>query len=85
MEKLEAILEKMTMAEVQARVDEMRREAAAEQAGAEPQQSGTMQQPAAGGQQGENQPFENASGADRGQPVEEIDIEIDRIEVSTGD
>ena len=85
MEKLEAILEKMTMAEVQARVDEMRREAAAEQAGAEPQQSGTTQQPAAGGQQGENQPLENGSGADRGQPVEEIDIEIDRIEVSTGD
>ncbi len=85
MEKLEAILEKMTMAEVQARVDAMQKEMDKEQAAAEPPQSGTAQQSAAGGQQGETLPLENTSGVDRRQPVEEIDIEIDRIEVNTGD
>lgn len=68
MEKMEAILERMTMAEVQARVDAMQKEAAEEQVVAEPPQSGTTQQSAAGGQ-----------------PVAEIDIEVDRIEVNTGD
>ena len=85
MEKLEAIREKMTMAEVQARVAAMHKEMDKEQAAAEPPQSGTAQQSAAGGQQGETLPLENTSGVDRRQPVEEIDIEIDRIEVNTGD
>lgn len=69
MEKVESILEKMTMAEVQARVDAMQKEQESEeQEGVEPPQSGTVQQSAAAGQ-----------------PVEKIDIEIDRIEVNTGD
>lgn len=62
MEKAEALLEKMTMEEVQARINQIREE-----------QSAALQQDGAEKQQ------------DVEQPVEEVAIQIDRIEVKTGD
>lgn len=81
MEKVEAILEKMTMEEVQERINQMREEqsAAPQQSEAGRQDTQIQQSEAAfeGGQaQGES---------DKVQPVEEIDIQIDEIEVKTGD
>lgn len=62
MEKAEALLEKMTMEEVQARINQIREE-----------QSAALQQDGAEKQQ------------DVEQPVEEVAIQIDRIEVKTDD
>lgn len=62
MEKAEALLEKMTMDEVQARINQIREE-----------QSAALQEDGAEKQQ------------DVEQPVEEVTIQIDRIEVKTGD
>lgn len=62
MEKAEALLEKMTMEEVQARINQIREE-----------QSAALQQDGAEKQQ------------DAKQPAEEVAIQIDRIEVKTGD
>lgn len=69
MEKAEALLEKMTMEEVQARINQIREEqsAALQQDGAEKQQDGAEKQ------------------QDVEQPVEEVAIQIDRIEVKTDD
>ncbi|MDE5679123.1 MAG: stage III sporulation protein AF [Lachnospiraceae bacterium] len=81
MEKAEALLEKMTMEEVQARINQMREEQTAAL-----QQSEAGRQDAAAQQSGvalESGPAQGET--DTRQPVEEIDIEIDRIEVKTSD
>lgn len=81
MAEAEAILEKMTMEEVQARINRIReeQEAALQQSGTggrqeAAQQSGTAPESGAGSWEQDAQ-----------QPPGEIDIQIDRIEVKTGD
>ena len=77
----EALLEKMTMEEVQARINRIREE-----------QEAALRQSETGGRQDAEQQPETVleSGAEPGeqdaqQPPGEIDIQIDRIEVKTGD
>lgn len=83
MAEAEALLEKMTMEEVQARIDQIREE-----------QEAALRQSETGGRQEAAQQSETAleSGAevevweqDAQPPLGEIDIQIDRIEVKTGD
>lgn len=76
MEKAEALLEQMTMEEVQARISQIREEqsAALQQGKTEGRQSGAVPDDSAGLQE-----------PDEKQPVEEVDIQIERIEVKTGD
>lgn len=76
MEKAEALLEQMTMEEVQARINQIREEqsAALQQGKTEGRQSGAVPDDSAGLQE-----------PDEKQPVEEVDIQIERIEVKTGD
>lgn len=76
MEKAEALLEQMTMEEVQAKISQIREEqsAALQQGETEGWQSGAVPDDSAGLQE-----------PDAKQPVEEVDIQIERIEVKTGD
>lgn len=94
LERMEEILEQMTMREVQARVNAMQKEQEAAQtgqggvqaqAGTETQEGGAALQGADLWQESERKPSAASPEGTAGQPVEEIDIEIDRIEVSTGD
>ena len=81
MAEAEALLEKMTMEEVQARINRIREE----------QEAALRQSETGGRQDAEQQPGTVLeSGAEPGeqdaqQPPGEIDIQIDRIEVKTGD
>lgn len=94
MAEAEALLEKMTMEEVQARINRIReeQEAALRQSETGGRQDAEQPQSDMSGRQDAEQQPETVleSGAEPGeqdaqQPPGEIDIQIDRIEVKTGD
>lgn len=80
MAEMEALLEKMTMEEVQAQINRLKEEESLQQSEAKGEQAAALQQPKTA-----QESIEAQREPDVIQPVEEIDIQIDGIEVKTGD